>query len=373
MKTKMNRILQLSLITLAILGSANNSAMAQTSLYDARNMAGVDSGSGSGSGSGAEYPTDSIALDSPYQGKSSFDGTLIDAQDVFPSDYNKDKNENGDEEGINDEPLNLTKVLARGVVKDTLRNSISELRYRAISEAAVAYGAQAGLAYQAKLNYKDLVNRASELDRLYQFQGLVIGSNVIPPVLIEVRDIYDQTDSDTLRLGKTYYKIVSQAHFSSNPPSWRTYLLRNYAANYDGDSGITPKSAAERALWERSVTEGWNRGAKQANLILREGWQLLQRDYLGMILYHTLLREGQVTQPYVSTTQTDIEGTPEEMTVGNTVLRIAAKPELVPNRSDWKGNAGKAPVGYVMPKPAGELKDSEPIKQYNPVYETPPK
>ena len=69
----------------------------------------------------------------------------------------------------------------------------------------------------------------------------------------------------------------------------------------------------------------------------------------------------------------DIEGTPEEMTVGNTVLRIAAKPELVPNRSDWKGNAGKAPVGYVMPKPAGELKDSEPIKQYNPVYETPPK
>ena len=196
---------------------------------------------------------------------------------------------------------------------------------------------------------------------------------MIPPVLIEVRDIYDQTDSDTLRLGKTYYKIVSQAHFSSNPPSWRTYLLRNYAANYDGDSGITPKSAAERALWERSVTEGWNRGAKQANLILREGWQLLQRDYLGMILYHTLLREGQVTQPYVSTTQTDIEGTPEEMTVGNTVLRIAAKPELVPNRSDWKGNAGKAPVGYVMPKPAGELKDSEPIKQYNPVYETPPK
>jgi defect-in-organelle-trafficking protein DotC len=150
-------------------------------------------------------------------------------------------------------------------------------------------------------------------------------------------------------------------------------LLRNYAANYDGDSGITPKSAAERALWERSVTEGWNRGAKQANLILREGWQLLQRDYLGMILYHTLLREGQVTQPYVSTVQTDIEGTPEEMTVGNTVLRIAAKPELVPNRSDWKGNAGKAPVGYVMPKPAGELKDSEPIKQYNPVYETPPK
>lgn len=371
MKTKMNRILQLSLITLAILGSANNSAMAQTSLYDARNMAGVDSDSGSGSG--AEYPTDSIALDSPYQGKSSFDGTLIDAQDVFPSDYNKDKNENGDEEGTNDEPLNLTKVLARGVVKDTLRNSISELRYRAISEAAVAYGAQAGLAYQAKLNYKDLVNRASELDRLYQFQGLVIGSNVIPPVLIEVRDIYDQTDSDTLRLGKTYYKIVSQAHFSSNPPSWRTYLLRNYAANYDGDSGITPKSAAERALWERSVTEGWNRGAKQANLILREGWQLLQRDYLGMILYHTLLREGQVTQPYVSTTQTDIEGTPEEMTVGNTVLRIAAKPELVPNRSDWKGNAGKAPVGYVMPKPADELKDSEPIKQYNPVYETPPK
>ena len=161
MKTKMNRILQLSLITLAILGSANNSAMAQTSLYDARNMAGVDSGSGSG----AEYPTDSVALDSPYQGKSSFDGTLIDAQDVFPSDYNKDKNENGDEEGINDEPLNLTKVLARGVVKDTLRNSISELRYRAISEAAVAYGAQAGLAYQAKLNYKDLVKRASELER----------------------------------------------------------------------------------------------------------------------------------------------------------------------------------------------------------------
>ena len=281
----------------------------------------------------------------------------VDAQDIQLGDEDKPS--------ASREPLNLNQLLNKSTSKSAMFN-IDGVRYMAIKEAGVSYGMQAGLAYQAKINRDALQNRAQELDQIYNFQGLMINSNIVPPILMQANSVYDQQTEDTLRLGNSFFKILSQAHFASNPPSWRNYLLRAYDADYSMPMDVPLKSSDERAAWKQSVAEGFNLGAKQANLILRDSWATLQRDYLGMVLYHKLLRNGMVTQPYVTNLQTDVVGDTGQMTVGDTVLRISAMPELIPDRSSWKGTPQKSPRGYVTPQP-GRIKDDDPARNYQPI------
>ena len=78
-------------------------------------------------------------------------------------------------------PMGLAEILKETPASPDGGN-IPTIRFNAIRETAITFGAQAGLARRSFENLKRLERQASELDVIYNFQALIVEGNVIPPV-----------------------------------------------------------------------------------------------------------------------------------------------------------------------------------------------
>jgi defect-in-organelle-trafficking protein DotC len=214
---------------------------------------------------------------------------------------------------------------------------IPAVRFNAIKETAVTYGAQAGLARRSFENKERLEKRANDLDVVYNFQPLMIEGNVLPPVLTETSEVYDQTSDDMLRVIGKVFRIESQARFTYSTPNWRSYMMTGYDFDSNVVAAVAPQNEAEKTLWRQGVEEGFRLGAEQADEILKQNFATLQRDFKGMVLYHKMLDQGLVTKPFVASNRTGIaRGADGSMHVGEVFLRITAAPDFVGNSEKWK-------------------------------------
>ncbi len=225
-------------------------------------------------------------------------------------------------------------------------HGVSEIRYGALRDTAVSYGAQAGLARRNYEIQQTLDRQGAYLDQVYSFQALMVEGNVLPPVLTQADDVYDQQSDTVLRIVNNIYRIETQARFTYAPPTWRAYLQRDYTFNPPSVS-LAPKDDKESALWKRFVAEGFAAGMQQADAIFEENMARLNRDFNGMARYRVLLAKGMVTRPFVASANVGTTGTGNAMHVGETVLRITATPQFVTEPGDWKTpptDARKAPA-----------------------------
>ncbi|HET9843241.1 MAG TPA: type IV secretory system conjugative DNA transfer family protein [Gammaproteobacteria bacterium] len=213
--------------------------------------------------------------------------------------------------------------------------SISGLRHYALRDTALSLGARGGLAWRASQIRGEVYRHERKLDLIFNFYGLILDDNVLPPVLIEGRQTLDQPQDDTLRIADRAYVIIQQARFVTAPPNWRDYLKMDYAPPDLPDRSLLPRNAAEKSVWERYIREGWQAGIVQANTIFLENLGRLKRDYEGMIRYHTLLAQGMVTKPFVARMELGITGDEDEMAVNDRILRITVKPSFALN-GKWK-------------------------------------
>jgi defect in organelle trafficking protein DotC len=217
-------------------------------------------------------------------------------------------------------------------------SKLNGLRFTALRETGTSYGAQAGLARRSHENQQRLQSRASDLDTTYNFQSLMIDGNVVPPVLTEVSDFYDQTNGDMLRVIGKVFRIDQQARFSYTAPNWRTYLLVGYEFDTNAVANVTPQTAEERQVWDAAVRLGFDKGREQADGILKDNFARLQRDYVGMVRYHQMLDAGMVSAPFVASSSTAVARAEDgAMHVGEVFLRITAAPDFVAEPSRWKG------------------------------------
>lgn len=214
--------------------------------------------------------------------------------------------------------------------------SISPIRLQAIQETAMSMAAQSGLANRAKDINKLLLQRAPHLDKVFNFEGLMLARNVLPPVLLEGRESLNLTNSETIRLADMTYQIADQARFVTTPPTWRTYLWLDYKIPPVPNKTLLPKDRDERLVWNKYITSGWKQGEQQANAIFKENLAKLKRDYAGMVLYRKLLAQNIVSAPYVATTNLGITGGGANMRVNDQVLRITALPTLQMDSKRWK-------------------------------------
>lgn len=230
-------------------------------------------------------------------------------------------------------------------IKDNLKNAsgvseqqaaIGALRAQALRETALSVGARGGLAERAQRINGTLINYEPLLDRVFQFNGIMLDDNVLPPVLIEARNTLNISGNDTIRVADRNYKIISQARFITAAPTWREYLWMAYDVPALPDRSLLPRNKPERMMWEQDIEEGWQAGLQQADLIFTENINRLVRDYRGMILYRTLLAQKMVSLPFVATMDMGITGGGDDMTVNDRVLRITAFPELQADASAWK-------------------------------------
>ncbi len=214
--------------------------------------------------------------------------------------------------------------------------AIGALRVQALRETALSLGARGGLADRAQQINGYLTNYEPMLYKIFQFNGMLLDSNVLPPVLIEARNTLNLTGSDAIRIADRTYKIIAQARFVTATPTWREYLWMAYSTPELPDRSLLPRNKPERIMWERDIEEGWKAGMAQADLIFTENINRLVRDYTGMILYRKLLQQNMVSPPYVASLDMGVTGSGDNLTVNDRVLRITAFPELQADSNEWK-------------------------------------
>lgn len=210
------------------------------------------------------------------------------------------------------------------------------IRHQALQETALSIGAQSALAWRSVRINQTLKGHDAELQRVFNFNALLLNDNVLPPVLEEGRDTLKLDDDNTIRLADRTYRIISQARFVTTPPTWHDYISMNFSQPPRPDNTLLPLNADERKVWKKYVEIGWNEGIQQANNMFNENLARLKRDYKGMALYRALLAQHMVSEPYVAKANLGITGSGEDMRINDQVLRITALPTLQTNSREWK-------------------------------------
>jgi len=219
-------------------------------------------------------------------------------------------------------------------------NEAIKARYQAISDTALALGVKAGMAWQLHNINKTIERYQRDLDTVYDFSYLMIQDRVVPPVITEARDLYNQEGDYALRLSGAYYKIERQARFSSVAPNWREYLTFP-KPDLDRSSliatALLPRNPEEKRIWELAVTDGWRQGVEQANLMLQNGFDRLNRDYTGMLRFHSFVIQGKITMPAIASEFIPVTHNGQTMAVDETLLRITTLPEFNGKIENWTG------------------------------------
>ncbi len=230
-------------------------------------------------------------------------------------------------------------------IKESLRNAngnangkgaVGALRAQSLRETALSIGARGGLAERALFINNTLLNYEPLLGKVFQFYGLMLDDNVLPPVLVEARNTLNIAGTDAIRVADRNYKIIAQAKFVTAPPTWREYIWMAYDTPELPDRSLLPRTKPERIIWERDIDEGWQAGLKQADVIFTENINRLVRDFNGMIMYRKLLAQNMVSPPYVASMNMGVTGDAADMSINDRVLRITAFPELQASGENWK-------------------------------------
>lgn len=239
----------------------------------------------------------------------------------------------------NDAAPNLNTLMAmcnkKKLSAKSSRHSMNKIRETAIKDTALSVGAQSGLAVRAKEIDNQLIAHQRYLDKIYDFNALILEHNVMPPVLLEGRNTFNLNDLQSIRVSNRTYRVYKQAHFITTAPNWREYLWMDYQTPEAPHPSLLPATNEEAAVWKTYVARGWQQGIEQANTILEESIARIKQDFNGMILYRKLLAMNMVSPPFVSHTDLGVTGDAEEMHIDDRVLRITALPALNTNANEW--------------------------------------
>lgn len=220
------------------------------------------------------------------------------------------------------------------VTKD--KKQMTALRSQALQDIAMSIGAQAGLAWRSEHINQLLTKNSSQLDRIFNFNLILLDHNVIPPVLVQGNNSLKLADGQTLRIDDRTYQIISQARFTTAPPQWRNYIWMDYQNPELPLPAFLPKTPEERVVWKKYATLGWQDGINQANAIFSDNLARLTRDYTGMALYQNLLLKGMVSKPFVAHTDLGVTGDSSDLHINDQILRITSLPKLQTNPGRWK-------------------------------------
>lgn len=262
-------------------------------------------------------------------------------------------------DSANKGPMSLTQMQELDTSDAAIASSTNPLRASALRDTALRFGAQGGLAWRIEqFASVELPRRERQLDNAFDFKQLMLQNNrVMPPVIVEAHNRMDVGDDGrSLRLSASTYHIERQAHFVGNAPTWRDYLTSmSYKSPKMPSAGVLPKDTAERDLWRKWVSTGWEDGVQQAESIIEANFNRLKRDYLGIIQYHKLRTQGMVSEPYVAVGAPGITGDGTNLAVDDQLLRISELPSLTVDSKQWFATPS-------IPTAWGGQKPSEPLR-----------
>ena len=213
----------------------------------------------------------------------------------------------------------------------------SKAREAVIKTTAVSYATKYALYWESSYinNHLEAVSR--NLDNTFNFRQLLLKNEVIPPILRESSGNVTMTNSTNIRVSDKMIEILHPAKFSSSIPSWRNYLQMNFKKPDLPDEKMLPANTDERLVWDKGLVQGWNTGRWQARSIFSSNIGIMQRDILGMVLYHKLLSQGMISPTYSSIANFGVTGNSKTMNLNDRVIKITKASELTPQRlRSWK-------------------------------------
>lgn len=208
---------------------------------------------------------------------------------------------------------------------------VQQVRAKAVSEAALIYGAQS--AYCHKVNHirADLEVQAGRLDRVYDFSALMLnGGRVLPPVIEQADASYRQSGPREAITAMTTWNILVDARLVSAPGHWRNYLMLTCTPPLTPNPVLLPKDAADRAVWEAGIESGWAAGEAQAEAAFAAQLHRLTRDYTGMLRFHHLYSRGIVQAPILAEGDVGIRVEGKMLSVGQKVFRLTQDADFQP-------------------------------------------
>ncbi|WP_171017169.1 type IV secretory system conjugative DNA transfer family protein [Pseudomonas sp. G(2018)] len=215
---------------------------------------------------------------------------------------------------------------------------VNSLRAQLLSDGGRTVGFRGGLAARAQDLISALHRRERALDVQFEFGPLVSPSGLLPPVIVESRDVA-AFSPDQIRMANVVYKKERNERFVSVPPTWRDYLLVGLPTQANVDLPVMearPVDTAEMKIWQEAVKQGWEEGAAQAMTILEANFNRLTRDYKGMMLYSTLLQHNMVGQSQVAESQQTVTGDSGQLTLGDKMRRLVGKAEFEVDAAKWR-------------------------------------
>lgn len=216
-----------------------------------------------------------------------------------------------------------------------------DIREEAVKEAALSYGARGGLRWRTYQIRKQLELRASYLDKVYDFRGLLIpapsGLLIEPPIISEsVNAMIVDGAGQEAAVSDRVYNIIKNARIVSTSRTWRNYLERDWGEVTPPPDILRPSNTEERKKWIKWIREGWDKGIEQADDTFQADLDQLIADYQGMVRYRILLAQGMITPPYTLQVDRGITGGGNEMRVGDRAVVITEEPSLSTGADQWQ-------------------------------------
>lgn len=210
------------------------------------------------------------------------------------------------------------------------------LKLKAMYDFSKNIAIRAAISSQLQGAKQSIDTYSRQLDAIYNFAPLMIQGRVVPPVITEAHNLYNQTDKLQIRLSSAIYTIDKQAYFSSTAPNWRDYLKFPEETNAFEKFGyvtgeMKPKTPEEKEVWEKGTLDGWNLGVAQANVILNQSFDRLNRDYIGMIRFHKFTIEGKINMPIISNYNLYDTNSGDKLILDEKLLKINVLPTFTKN------------------------------------------
>lgn len=228
------------------------------------------------------------------------------------------------------------------VQSQSLRHQVGEpptvagIRAQALQEQALEFGAQAGLASRSRKIQSTIDSRAQQYNRAFRFDVAMLEPGLLPPVINEGRDAYEQTGDTKVRTASRIYTIEFPARMVNTAPKWQEYLNFSYPDPKLPHPSLLPRDKAEQEIWDRWVETGWDQGTAQADQMFEGNLARLKRDFEGMLRYKMLYEQGLVTAPVLATSRLGTTGGGTEMALDDRIYEITVPANLDPNHSRWR-------------------------------------
>ncbi|TAL65748.1 MAG: hypothetical protein EPN79_11250 [Burkholderiaceae bacterium] len=216
---------------------------------------------------------------------------------------------------------------------------LSLVRETVLRETAFGLGTRLGLLQRSKEIFAEVNQRKDQLDKEFNFGGLMMGPGVLPPVIMESHDAVS-LEATTMRVSGSIYKIEAPARFVAVAPTWRDWLFlglpREDSVNLDSVKALLPRDGAEKAFWKQELAKAVASGRSQAQQIFDSNVASLEKTYFGMRLFYDLYKRGMVSIPVIASSQSMIDHeSPNTIDVGNTMFRITRQTGFEDAKS-WK-------------------------------------